>query len=308
MNRKPVGQITDRAKRYRANQDIPEGPRGCGFCGAKRDLGVDHIDGYEEHGEPENLLWLCRSCNQLKAAVFKAQGIGRATDQYNPFRGLFRGIFGEGGILGGRTYRYDVAQERRRVEEQAERRRERGQAREAKRAAREAAAEKRAHEIRSAAKYKGVTIYKRGDGSFFTSLDPDSEFESIRDARAVIDHFRNPATSLRDWERSVSVLRGETPGSARQAARVVRSTPPGRRLVFLGRSLKNPGAKSMGQFVAALQIAKGEAPGDSKSAAQLIRDTPKARIREFQRQVWAIRKERYGPSGRLQFGDDVVPF
>lgn len=45
-------------------------------------------------------------------------------------------------------------------------------------------------------KYRGVRIYRRGD-SYYTSLDPDSEFESVSDAKKVIAHFRrgwkNPA-------------------------------------------------------------------------------------------------------------------
>lgn len=302
------GQVTDRAHRYRANQDVPEGPRVCLFCGATEDLGVDHLDGYEEHGEPENLIWLCRSCNQRKSAVYRSQGIGRTVNQYNPFKGLFRGIFGEGGVLGPRTYHYDVARARERAKIAALRGERKAEERETRRTAREADIERRAHQVKAASKYKGVTIYRRGDGSLFTSLDPDSEFESVRDARAVIDHFRNPAASVSDWRKAVAVLTGETSGSARQAARVVRSTPPARRLSFLARFQPNKGAKTMGQFVAALQIAKGEAPGDSKSAAQLIRDTPKSRIREFQKEVWAIRKERYGPSGRLEFGEGEVPF
>jgi hypothetical protein len=81
---KPATQITDRAKRYRANSETSDWPRVCMFCGSTDDLQVDHLDGYEENGEPENLLMLCRSCNQLKSAVYKKAGIGRRTVQFNP--------------------------------------------------------------------------------------------------------------------------------------------------------------------------------------------------------------------------------
>lgn len=88
--RKPVSEITDRAKRYRANteENRPGGPELCAFCGASpkggRPLDVDHIDGHEAHGEPENLQKLCRRCNTAKANAMARRGLGRKTAQYNP--------------------------------------------------------------------------------------------------------------------------------------------------------------------------------------------------------------------------------
>lgn len=302
--RQPAEQITDRAKRYRANADAADMPRVCMFCAATSDLQVDHLDGYEEHGEPENLIILCRSCNQLKSSVFKAAGLGRRTEQYNPFLGLF----GEGGLLGGRTTHTHTGRAIERERAKAERERERREAQEEKREklreAREELAEKKAHQVKAVSKYKGVTIYKRGDGSFFASLDPDSEFESLRDVKAVVDHFKNPAASYSQWSHAVGVLRGEIEGSPRRAAVVIRSTPPARRLAFLESMRKNPGAKTMGAFVNALMISKGEVPGDSDAAAKLLHETPKSRRAEFQREIWAIRKDRYGPGGR----QDSLPF
>lgn len=336
MSARPAEQITDRAKRYRANVDAEGMPRVCMFCGATKDLQVDHLDGYEEHGEPENLIILCRSCNQLKSSVFKAAGLGRRTEQYNPFLGLF----GEGGLLGGRTththtgaavkvaraegkreraeaarakavqIRADKARGRETLREYQQEQRE--LAREAARderermaqEKREERAEKKLHQARAVSKYKGVTIYKRGDGSFFASLDPDSEFESLRDVKSVIDHFKNPASSYSQWSHAVGVLRGEIEGSPRRAVAVVRSTPPHRRLAFLESMRKNPGAKTMGAFVNALMISKGEAPGDQEAAAALLHETPKSRRAEFQREIWQIRKDRYGPGGR----QDSLPF
>jgi len=81
--RKPVDLITDRAKRYRAQADVPAGPRVCGYCGNPSTM-VDHIDGHEEHGEPENLMHACRPCNVTKAHIMQAAGLGRKTVQYNP--------------------------------------------------------------------------------------------------------------------------------------------------------------------------------------------------------------------------------
>jgi hypothetical protein len=42
---KPAAEITDRAKRYRANQNQPPGPRRCNFCGDAKNIDVDHIGG-----------------------------------------------------------------------------------------------------------------------------------------------------------------------------------------------------------------------------------------------------------------------
>ena len=87
FGRKPVSQITDRAKRYRANQDDvrPGPPKKCGFCGKGRTVEVHHVDGNEDNGEPENLMWACRSCNTRIAALMAQNGLGKRTRQFNPF-------------------------------------------------------------------------------------------------------------------------------------------------------------------------------------------------------------------------------
>lgn len=75
---------TDRAYRYRANNAI-EGEQICGFCGETQGLiEVGHIDGHEEHNEPENLIWTCRPCNVVAANTMRKAGLGRPTRQYNP--------------------------------------------------------------------------------------------------------------------------------------------------------------------------------------------------------------------------------
>jgi len=57
QSRKPVHAITDRAKRYRANQEgcKPDGPRRCKFCDTARNVGVHHFDGNESNGRKSNL-------------------------------------------------------------------------------------------------------------------------------------------------------------------------------------------------------------------------------------------------------------
>lgn len=88
---RPVSIITDRAKRYRANAANEQADRVCIYCGkpetAARPLMVDHIDGDEDNGAPSNLALACRSCNTSKGIVYRNNGLGRRTRQYNPKRG-----------------------------------------------------------------------------------------------------------------------------------------------------------------------------------------------------------------------------
>jgi hypothetical protein len=79
--------VTDRALRYRANSEPPEGPKRCCMCGGRQNVEVEHIDGREENNQPENKMWACRSCNTKKGMLFARLGIGRRTAQYNPAGG-----------------------------------------------------------------------------------------------------------------------------------------------------------------------------------------------------------------------------
>jgi hypothetical protein len=45
---------------------------------------VDHIDGVEAHGSPENLRWLCASHNVTEGIRLARAGQGVKTRQYNP--------------------------------------------------------------------------------------------------------------------------------------------------------------------------------------------------------------------------------
>jgi hypothetical protein len=76
-------QITDRAKRYRAQKGVT-GPKRCVLCGKGGRLDVMHLTGNEAHGEKENLAYGCRSCNTALGAAFKRLGAGKPTNQYNP--------------------------------------------------------------------------------------------------------------------------------------------------------------------------------------------------------------------------------
>ena len=80
-------QPTDRAKRYRAQQNV-SGPKRCVVYGSRKDLQVMHLDGNEDHGERKNLAWGCRSCNQKLSHGFRRISAGRKTRQYNPSAGV----------------------------------------------------------------------------------------------------------------------------------------------------------------------------------------------------------------------------
>jgi hypothetical protein len=86
--RKTVDEITDRAKRYRANKIRPRGPKRCAYKHRKNPckgpLGVNHIDGDESHGDQSNLNWACKRHNAQLAIYHKAMGKGVRTRQYNP--------------------------------------------------------------------------------------------------------------------------------------------------------------------------------------------------------------------------------
>jgi hypothetical protein len=83
---KPASQITDRAKRYRANSNPPPGPRRCTFCASRKNVDIDHVSGNEFDDSPENKMYLCRSCNTRKGITQARHRIGTRTRQYNPFR------------------------------------------------------------------------------------------------------------------------------------------------------------------------------------------------------------------------------
>lgn len=76
--------VTDRAKRYRAQKNRPPGPRLCNFCSSRKNVDIDHISGNEAEGEIENLIYLCRSCNVSKGVTQARNKIGVRTAQFNP--------------------------------------------------------------------------------------------------------------------------------------------------------------------------------------------------------------------------------
>jgi hypothetical protein len=82
--RKETPDVTDRALRYRANENPPRGPRRCCLCGSKRNIEIGHVNGHEEDTSPINLFWTCRACNVRCGNTLRRAGLGRRTRQYNP--------------------------------------------------------------------------------------------------------------------------------------------------------------------------------------------------------------------------------
>lgn len=214
----------------------------CAFCGATKGLDVGHVDGHEEHDAPDNLTWTCRPCNVIAGHTLHNAGLGRKTRQYNPSksggassvgewlqavgaitphvdrgdRGLASSmsvseavamiratphhrrsefaaklrrhnpsIFGPGGLFGSRETLYDVG------------------------AAREAAREAGRAKPAIKARYRGYKIYRTPDGEYFSSLDPDSWYDTAAQVKRAIDSYKkgraeNPGSyrgkSVRDLE------------------------------------------------------------------------------------------------------------
>lgn len=87
---RPASQISDRAKRYRANKVGAHGPKRCNYCGSKKNVGIDHVNGDEADASPKNLVWACKACNTRKGLLFRRKGLGVITSQTNPSRGRGR--------------------------------------------------------------------------------------------------------------------------------------------------------------------------------------------------------------------------
>ena len=67
-----------------AGSPLTPGPRRCEVCGSTRFLCVDHRDGDEQNDAPDNLRFLCKSCNTRLGLAMARAGQGRRVRQYNP--------------------------------------------------------------------------------------------------------------------------------------------------------------------------------------------------------------------------------
>jgi hypothetical protein len=73
-----VRKLTDRAYRYRANNNVSRKGKRCERCGSTRNVELDHRDGKEENSGRSNLRWLCHSCN-IKAGMARYKRTGSGT-------------------------------------------------------------------------------------------------------------------------------------------------------------------------------------------------------------------------------------
>ena len=291
---KPATDISDRAKRYRANSVTEDWQRVCMFCGSTKDLQVDHIDGFEENGEPENLLILCRSCNQLKSSVYKKAGMGRRTVQYNP--GLFSRLFGPSETPAQRA-------RRERTERTEARERERAEDRALRKAEIEERRAERAARPVEVGRYKGFTIYKRGAGEdrvYYSTMDQDSWLDTPAQVKKLIDTFKNPAGGAQIWDHAVRVLRGEIAGSPFAAARTIRSTPVNRRYQYLDTVIRqNPEVPTFAQYAWAVSQ---HTRGAHDEGGAIIHATPKDARHEYADKIARIKR------GRGTMRSSEVPF
>jgi hypothetical protein len=187
---------------------------------------VGHVNGHEEDGEPENLIWTCRSCNQLHANSLRAFGLGRLTRQYNPADGaanVFQYAMAvdsiqkrdpkTGKLRGweGKTRPMDVQAaiamiratppgDRSQFAREMWRHRKRGNpisldpryflkygtVMVPPRLPKEKREELKAQGITQLQTYKAVKVWKEGDG-WRIGLDRESEFDSLKDAKQFID-------------------------------------------------------------------------------------------------------------------------
>ena len=85
FGRKPRKNLTDRAKRYRAQKHEPRTGR-CFACGNPKTRDIHHLNGRESDGDPDNLTRACRSCNIRIGNVMRRAGLGTKTVQFNKGR------------------------------------------------------------------------------------------------------------------------------------------------------------------------------------------------------------------------------
>lgn len=247
--------VTDRAHRYRAQKNVT-GAKKCVICGSKRYLDVMHLDGDESHGQPSNLAYGCRSCNNKLAAAFKRVGKGRPTNQYNPAQGVptfqqyawavanhSRGEFDEGGAIIHATpkdVRIDYAQRIAGIKRSHSRDNPWPFSREDARQRTPAHGGIAFHQGRkkpdlnreflekadkTAGRYKGYAISKTSDGEFVSSLDRDSTFSTKAQAQRHIDQFLKGRSNPSLWFQTKTYAQGEVDRLSVQGikARIVES-------------------------------------------------------------------------------------
>lgn len=304
---------TDRAKRYAANRTVTDDKKGgCLFCHSKKFLTVDHLDGDEDNGESSNLAWLCKSCNTRKGAAFRKAGIGRPTNQYNPYLGLSpaeRKNFSQLDFGFPPRREYDearAAKRKRRQQSHAQAIRDRREARKAE--ARQLKADRKAEQERLKAGVSSLgrelqAATKRGDKVAARALTAEIN-EMLADIR------RNPAgiSTPGQWSEAVRAVLGEPSymGVAAAASRI-RATPPGTRRRLSAAMRPNPATKIPTYAQYAFAVAGYDHGRGDVSLGELIHRTPKEKRAEYARRI-AAAKRTHGTEHQTGRYRETVPF
>ncbi len=203
--------LTDRAKRYRAQEHVPKSLP-CFACGNPKARDVAHLNGEESDGSPINLSRSCRSCNVKMGNTLRKAGLGTKTVQFNPgdrgasslgaYLSAIQVMKGEtpGNVAAAvRTVQATSAGRRTSFAKQIWRtRRERYGATGRSNSPFDFFTKKRvtyhARIVRPKAKpalkslkpYQGKAIYKTPEGDYTTSIDRDSRHDTLKDAKDFI--------------------------------------------------------------------------------------------------------------------------
>jgi len=78
---------------------------------------------------------------------------------------------------------------------------------------------------------------------------------------------------------------------------VLRNAGIGRKTQQFNPGSKPRGARSLGQWIAALQGLRGESNIDPASAIAIVHATPASRRSDFAIEIWRRRRQHYGPKG-----------
>jgi hypothetical protein len=117
-----------------------------------------------------------------------------------------------------------------------------------------------------------------------------------------LTHQFNPAgaRSIGQYKNAVNAMLGRDRGmSIRGAVETLQGTPHRKRAEYArkmnGRGAgKNPGADSLGEYMAAVADHR---PGAHDRGGKVIHETPKSRRSKFAREIARIKKDRYGSGG-----------
>lgn len=276
-----MSQITDRAKRYRANtpECRPKGPKVCHWCktGRARQYVPDHVDGDESNNSPKNLVWACKGCNTKRGKAMARAGKGVRTRQYNPSR---RNYFEERIVKGSRVAVISANE--------------------------------------SSGPFTTRVFVDNGNVATLTVKKAKTIERARKQARQMLAGYgQNPAAPVTSTRMRVFL----DPSIKQYAAHIFHPTygnlvsvgstkkQAATRLrdqlrdLRAGRRSHNPGANNLAQYV---QAAMEHSRGAHDAGGKVIHETPKTKRQEFAREIWWRRGYRNPVSGQVWTPFDVV--